>query len=439
MGGFSFGCNPPLDSQLSDFPDDEPLDTGDPGPLPDVSYELVSVTEVPGIRGQLDGIVPAIIQGEKGCLAVTSVQGDALNEWTAEVVFVTRNGVSSLWSLDLPEAGQRSYASGSSYTYQTDPNDPSTQTTVVAIPYSSTEGFPSGADGTHHGIFLFNDSGASLDLDLYAQFGVTRPGQLSFVDEDPLLGNQIGLRVLFGNGDTFTDDGTRYGTVEQYFPPSVVTIPVAILQNSALSVSEDFFDTPAQNFHSFVPLEGGLFLATAAGSAMGVYTGPAVDQYGALVTLDTDNRVVGSSVDIESGLGIGPSAISPNGDIYLSGWRLDGDSLLSLDQDGVEYYNLSGMAENTFVQGLLAFNDRVYVRVMEGGYIKTVWINPDDPSLTPEDYGNPIGAQWAHGFQLYDTWEGILHYCAGESATEIDQVDSRIRYSTISFHQANPE
>ena len=75
----------------------------------------------------------------------------------------------------------------------------------------------------------------------------------------------------------------------------------------------------------------------------------------------------------------GPTATDPTGRVYFSGWSQDGRSLVALDGGESTIYNLDDVANVPsyhMVQGLVTFENRVYVRLMDNGQARTFSFDP---------------------------------------------------------------
>lgn len=399
---------------------------GSQNPKP-ADYRLSPVADVPDIRGQLDAVIEGTYEGQKGCWAVASVPGDYLNPAEASRYFVTPDGQVG-GPMELPLADERSYGPGASYT---DDNGD----TVTIIPFSSTAGFPEGASGAQHGFLVCNDLGSCSDYNLFEEEDVTRPAGVIRQGGEAV--------VLFNNGDITTSDGTRFGSVDGFLPPSLVTIGNAA---EDLDLALEDLDATAENVNAILSDSAGGFYLVANGGSVNL-EGPQAED-GAFINVTSDRAV--SEESIKAGLAAGPAALDLSGRVYVSGWRPDGDMIASIDSAGnVTYHNLNdiaGLGGLSFPQGLLPLTDAVYVRISEGGKTRTFYFNPDVENPSAIEYGDPIPADWTHNFRVYDTLEdGTLLACTGDSGTGDvgetgeDGIPRTVKTSTVGFHEVVPE
>lgn len=417
------------------------------------SYDLSPQTSVPDIRGELESLVAGEHEGQLGCWAVTRVPADAQNSTESHRQFVTPSGLVGD-PIRMPIAHERTFGSGTSYT------DPATGEVISAITFTSTgengqfRGWPTGASGNQHGVFVFSGDETLYDFNAYINDnGLTRPGDVVVDDSS----GEPTFRTVFGNGSIYLDNNLDVGSFDH---PSIVSIPAEGPYVGRVHNLTQFTRAYETNFKGLAIDGFGQLVLGAAGGTVSDDSGPLVGPQGvagAILRLNPNYEVDDSfyPFQIPAGIGIGATATDFSGRIYLSGWREDGDSLIALNGDETTPYNLLEIADVPayhFVQGLLAFDNQVYVRVTDRTIVeidgvdtevttsRTFSFDPRDGSPAAEEY-EEIPAQFTHNFYGYDVLsDGTRLYCAGESGTGIQDEGGRsVVTSTVSFHDAIPQ
>jgi hypothetical protein len=283
----------------------------------------VEVVDTITLDDKLVGLVAGDYNNETGAYYLREYMGDS--GLTTELGFTDSSGEMSSVVDALPSSDQRTYGRG----LQMDDGR-------LAITYQSSDGFPVGSDGTHHGVLIVDPEAnrAIADHNLYSEsFGyLTRPSALVYKNDT--------LYVLVNNGSAGlnSDDLTSHSSVD-------------FSDRSSALVA---LDNPPNQSTSFTILDlDGLQNASAMALVGHEAVIPSIDK-GKAVKVDLDTLTM-TREEIRIPKGIGHNGESPydDGDVVFTGESREGASISAVDVDAGEAENLeiASLGENDLVSG----------------------------------------------------------------------------------------
>lgn len=283
----------------------------------------VEVVDTVTLEDKLVGLVAGDYNGVNGAYYLREFIGE--DGLTTELGFTDSNGETQSVVAALPSSDQRTYGRG---LQMADGR--------LAITYQSSDGFPVGSDGTHHGVLILDpEAGRAIaDHKLYTEnFDyLTRPSALIYKNGT--------LYVLANNGSAGlnSDDLTSHSSVDFSGRSSAL---VALHNPPDQSTSFDVVDLDGVQNASAMALVGNLAVI------------PSIDK-GKAFKVDLATLTMTTEI-IQIPMGIGHNGESPydDGDAVFTGESREGTSISAIDVDAGETENLeiASLGDNDLVSG----------------------------------------------------------------------------------------